>query len=157
MLDQNSAIILAAIIGALATLLGGLVGGVAVPFLTQKLSIKAENRKKHHEKIEIAYTLLDQIKGWIDYQIDDLWCFQVQKNRPNKPDNLECPINTLVLLVNLFAPSLEKSVKELNESVETLKKMRYDIQHVPLLNANIVLDDTLLQVAYKQAEESYKE
>src|SRR6266700_2990310 len=75
MLDQTTALILAAVIAAVAALLGSLIGGIALPYLTHRLATKAERGKIVREKIEEIYLLTDKVKLWLDVQVNNLLVF----------------------------------------------------------------------------------
>lgn len=130
MLDQYTTIILAAIIAAAASLLGSLVGGVALPYLTHRLSSKAEKRKLIREKVEEMYLLADQVSIWITRQFLFLGSGLIQQPLPaiKPPEDNENPINRLMMLAVLYAPSLEKHVMELRNTTVSIREIYYGLQ-----------------------------
>ncbi len=121
MLDQNTTIILAAAIGAGASILSGLV----IPYVTQRLNKKEETRKFTLEKVEEIYFLASDVKLWIDTQ---LWLFASWVSPTPKPEEVENPLHELVGLTLFYAPSLEPEVMLLSKIVGNLHKTRLELE-----------------------------
>ncbi|SRR6266566_1470588 len=123
MLDQTTALILAAVIAAVAALLGSLIGGIALPYLTHRLATKAERGKIVREKIEEIYLLTDKVKLWLDVQVNNLLVFVDREPELKNKDVPECPDERLMMLVKLYVPELKKSATEFCNCIDKFNSL----------------------------------
>ena len=121
MLDQTTALILAAAIGASASIISGLV----IPYVTQRLHKHEEKRKFTLEKVEEIYFLAADVKLWIDTQ---LWLFtsRISPIPMQTPQEVENPLHELAGLAMFYAPSLEPEVMLLSKVVAELHRTRLE-------------------------------
>ncbi len=123
MLDQTIANLLTTALGGMLVITGGLVATVA----TQALNNKAERNKFRREKCEEVYLLAVQIKEWVKNEDNRWWQNYYDDFFPNAyPDSyrreykqLDCPIDTLLMIVRLHLPELYEKAKALKKSVDS--------------------------------------
>lgn len=158
MLNQYTTVILAAIIAAIASLLGSLVGGVALPYFTHRLNSKAGNRKLIREKVEEMYILADQVSVWLTKQFLFLGSGFIQQPLPSikPPEDGDNPINRLLMLAVLYAPSLEKYVMELRNATIAIREIYCSLQTGKNTLTSKEMIDKLMQ-ASESADKEYEE
>lgn len=119
-MDQST--IISTIIGALAAL----IGSFGATFFAQWLSQKQENNKRYKEKIEEIQELYIIVKQWIDFEFEDLW-MEYEHNKTRDKNNLDCPIGKIIMLVEIYEPSLYENMSKIKETIEFLKNIDFDM------------------------------
>ncbi len=129
-MDQNTATIITGIIAIIAALLGAIVGGVG----SYIASTRVEKNKLLREKCEAIYDTALQIKRWLENENARNW----EHFDPNDPENvlkikveenLPCPTDKIILLVDLYVRQVEKEVKQFVQLVHN-SNARYDYEEV---------------------------
>ncbi len=143
MLDPNT--IFTLVLGSILTI----VGGFLATYYSQRLARSGEKRKAAREKCQEIFELFEQINRWIKNEIDKwqeradpdkLDIFGQRKVNPPVSQNLECPINRLLMLVKLYVPPLEKLASELDNKVELFNKVEQDFHNQPEIDWERVPD-----------------
>ncbi len=131
MLDQTIANLLTTALGGMLAITGGLVATVS----TQALNNKAERRKFLREKCEEVYLLSEQVKLWVKNEHDKWWQDYTDQFEPDNPipegyrkeyKQLDCPIDKLLMIVQLHLPMLQAKAEALKASVNTYQDFARD-------------------------------
>lgn len=115
--------IVAAIISVFAALLGAVIGGV----LTYRATKSIERRKILSEKYEAIYDSSVQIRDWLKNE-NARWLLLAEPGASVFPavEGLPCPIEKLIMMADLYAPSLEKEVSKIEREVDAIKNLAWE-------------------------------
>jgi hypothetical protein len=115
--------IIIAVVGVVGTSLGAVLGGLITYYTTRK----NERDRQIREKCEEIYDCCVQVTHWIDNEIDCWWEHYdaTMIIIPNLSKNLPCPIDKLLMLVHLYAPSLEEKALKINTTVDKFHNLEY--------------------------------
>lgn len=113
------------IVSILTTLIA-VIGTLAGVIITYYFTNRMERKRILREKLEEIYTLAIQVKQWLDNEIKSWWSL-IDPNAQSHPyKDLSCPIEQLIMLVELYAPSLAEKAVRINKKVLELKQ-RYSV------------------------------
>ncbi len=142
--------IIIAVVGVMGTVVGAVLGGLLTFYTTRK----NEHDKIIREKCEGIYDLSVQIKHWIDNEIDNWWLLFDEDALiiPNPSKNLPCPTDRLLMLVNLYASSLEEKALKLTKIVDTFNSLEYYYAEAGWSAFEIKVDDYLRNERRKTSE-----
>jgi hypothetical protein len=119
--------IAAAIISASAALLGVVIGVVIGGVFSYRATKSIERRKILSEKYEVIYNSSVQIRDWLKNE-NARWLLLAEPPASVNPavEGLPCPIEKLIMMADLYAPSLEKEVSTLMRKVDAIKSLEWE-------------------------------
>ncbi len=142
--------IIIAVVGVIGTSIGAVLGGL-ITFYTIR---KNERDRQIREKCEEIYDFSVQVKRWIDNEID-CWWLRYDEDAiifPSPSENLPCPAERLLMLVNLYAPSLEEKALRLTKIVDTFNSLEYYYAEASWSAFQIKVEDYLRNESRKTGE-----
>ena len=120
-MDSNTTALVLNIVTITGTLSATALGAA----LTYHFTRKSNQNKVTREKIEEIYQLTTEVKLWIDVRVPNTGerslVQQPQLNIQDHPN----PINKLVMLTDLYAPSLGKDITELRNYIIDIREIKY--------------------------------
>jgi len=151
--------IVAAIISVFSLLLGVGIGG----FVTYKVTKSIERRKILSEKYEVIYNSSVQIRDWLKNE-NARWLLLAGTDVTVFPavEGLPCPIEKLIMMADLYAPSLEKEVSKIEREVDMIKNREWenaDTGGIPLQDITVDTineDDRMAETAHNDLVNAIK-
>ncbi len=122
MLNQN----LTTLLTAIFAVVGAVVGGFIAAYASQIMNRNTEKKKKYLGKIEELYEASIQVKLWIEEEYEGWW-LKYEHAVDKKENHREHPTERVIMLSELYAPSVTKYAKMMSYVVDHFVEMPYII------------------------------
>lgn len=101
--------LLTALLGGMLTVVGGFVSN----YLLKSKDKESDKKKFYREQLEQIYLLSGQMVDWMGDEYGKI----ISEDESNK-ERLENPLNRLLMIVNLYHPTLKEHAKKMEKCVD---------------------------------------
>jgi hypothetical protein len=105
------------VLGGLLTVIGGFFSNA----FSQRLARGTDRRRFLRDKLEEAYQLSQAIEEWAIQEMRNTVTILIPREGP-EPEQKECPIDRLSMIVRLYIPDLREEGDKLSDAVDTYRK-----------------------------------